>query len=174
VIENKQFFINTGIPALIGLLFGLVLPICAYAQEVDSLQIGIMDFNAWRKNGDHPAGLQGEYRFATCFVWGLQPMVGAFVNTEGGTDVYAGIYRDFHPAQRLIISPNFSVSAYRPGESKNLGGALEFQSGLDFYTPVGHFDRVGLSVRHISNAHIYSHNPGTENIILFYSRAFGR
>lgn len=157
-----------------GLVASLMLPVVTHAQDTSSLSVGVMDFNAWRKNGDHPAGVQAEYRSAQHYRWGIQPMVGAFANTEGGAYAYAGIFRDFHPVRALIISPNFSVGAYSHGDSKNLGGPLEFQSGLDFYTPVGQLDRVGLSIRHISNGHVYRHNPGTENVTLFYSHAFGR
>lgn len=159
---------------MVGLLSGAALPAAAYAQDGASLQVGVMDFNAWRKSGDHPAGVQGEYRFANQFRWGIQPMLGAFANTEGAVYAYGGIYRDFHPMRALVISPNIAIGAYHPGDSKNLGGPVEFQTGLDLYTPVGRFDRIGLSVRHISNAHIYHHNPGTENVTLFYTHALGR
>lgn len=172
--EKISRFLAASVFISAGLLAGLGQPATVYAQDGSSLQVGIMDFNTWRRSGDHPAGVQGEYRFGNHFRWGLQPMLGAFANTEGAVYAYGGIYRDFHPARVLVISPNFSLGAYHPGDGKNLGGPLEFQSGIDFYTPVGHFDRVGLSVRHISNAHIYHHNPGTENVILFYSHALGR
>lgn len=145
------------------------LPVCGHAQTNDSLQLGLVDFNAWRKNGDHPAGLQLEYRSGHHFRYGLQPMAGILTTREHSDYVYGGVYRDFALGQNWRASAEFSAGLYRCGRGKNLGGPIEFQSGVGLYRRLAGGSRVGLEVRHLSHAHIYRHNPGTENIILFFS-----
>src|SRR4051812_29155457 len=100
----------------------------AFAQDYLTLAAG--EYNALRNNQN--SFLYGaEYRFNP-IEYGIRPMVGVFANTDSAVYGYAGIHWDVALLpNELYISPNFAVGAYRQGDSKRLGGAVEFRSGIE-------------------------------------------
>lgn len=140
----------------------------APALAADYLNASVGAYNALRDNQDATSfGL--EYRFNP-WQYHIVPIVGGFVTTEGSSYGYAGLNWDVPllPNQLYLI-PNFAVGAFSKGSGKDLGGTLEFRSGieLDYQFPNTH--RVGVALNHISNAGIYDHNPGEETILVNYS-----
>lgn len=138
----------------------------AYAGDYLSLDAGYYD--ALRHK--YPAFLYGaEYRFDT-IGYGFRPIVGAFGTSHGGAYGYGGFDWDVAllPNQLYLI-PNFSVGAYHDGDGRKLGGTLEFRSGIEMDYQFPNMQRVGVALNHISNASIYDHNPGEENVIATYS-----
>ncbi len=140
----------------------------AHADDYLSLNAG--RYNALRKNNPDRAWQYGlEYRFNE-ISYGIHPIVGGFGTSDGGAYGYGGLNWDIAllPNQ-LYIVPNFAVGAYRDGGGKNLGGTLEFRSGieLDYQLPNAH--QVGVALNHISNAGIYGRNPGEESVLVTYS-----
>lgn len=107
-----------------------------------------------------------EYRTSYDLWRGVKPLAGAFYGTDGSAYVHAGVYRDFELSSRWIVTAHFSAGAYGNGDKNDLGGTLEFQSGVDlFYRWEGGW-RLGATLRHVSNAGIYDINPGIETISL--------
>lgn len=117
-----------------------------------------------------PGALFGlEYRFDE---WSskVRPIIGGFMTSHGGAYGYVGANYDVTLVQnQLYLVPNFSVGAYHDGDGRKLGGTLEFRSGIELDYQLPGNDQVGVALNHISNAGIYKHNPGEENVLVNYS-----
>lgn len=118
---------------------------------------------------DQSAQFGVEYRMKP-LVYGIRPTVGVNVTTDSAVYGYGGINWEFELMQnQLYLIPNFMVGAYGQGRGKDLGGALEFRSGLELDYQLPNLQRVGISFNHISNASIYDKNPGAETLLVNYS-----
>ena len=53
----------------------------------------------------------------------------------------------------------------RGGRMKIETDTVEVRSGIELSRQLGGRDRAGLLLFHISNAHIYVHNPGSESLV---------
>lgn len=119
-----------------------------------------------------------EYRFPALMIKNIPIAIATGVsgNRDGGGWVY-GTFRYNYPfAKRWIVSPQSGVSLYENGDGKDLGGPIEFRSGLEISVEVGP-GRLGLLFYHLSNANIYDENPGANTIVLQWTlgrRVFGR
>ncbi|MFO1243201.1 MAG: acyloxyacyl hydrolase [Rickettsiales bacterium] len=105
-----------------------------------------------------------EYR-ASDLGYGIRPVVGGFANEDSDAYGYAGIVWDLHVADEWVVTPSFAVGAYHHGAGKDLGGALEFKSGIEVSYVLPDDYRIGVQLNHLSNASIYDKNPGEENLI---------
>jgi lipid A 3-O-deacylase len=120
-------------------------------------------------NGDEGAAqFSAEYRGN--YVWeGIRPVVGVSIDHNGGLYGYGGANWDFFLGDDWVLAPNFVVGGYHQGDSKDLGHALEFRSGLELDYVMDDESRVGVTFNHISNASIGDKNPGSESLMLIYS-----
>lgn len=109
-----------------------------------------------------------EYR-GEPFWHGLLPIVGFQGNTDGGLYGYAGLNYDWQFAPQWYLTPTAAIGAYEDGSSKDLGGTLEFRTGLELSHRFENRHRLGVAFHHLSNAGIYNHNPGTEQVMVTYS-----
>lgn len=140
----------------------------ASAEAEDYLSFNAGYYDALRTK--YPSGMVGaEYRFDDVS-YGVHPLVGGFVNFDGATYGYVG-FNWMVPLlkDQLYIVPSFAAGVYGQGDSRDLGGAIEFRSGIevDYQFPNRH--QIGVSLNHLSNAGLYDHNPGEENILVHYS-----
>jgi lipid A 3-O-deacylase len=121
-------------------------------------------------SADNQSGAFGaEFRFKPV-AWGVvRPIIGGLFNADNALYGYAGFDVDYNFAGNLYITPSIAAGAYDEGDSKDLGGALEFRSSLELAYEFDSRSRLGLAFSHISNAGIYDDNPGTETIMLTYS-----
>lgn len=121
-------------------------------------------------DSDDNAGILGaEYRFSAT-EYGLRPIVGVFGTSEGSAYGYAGVNWDVAILpDELYLIPNFAVGAYSDGGGKDLGGVIEFRSGIEIAYQLQNEHRIGVAFNHLSNASIYDKNPGTETLLLNYS-----
>lgn len=161
---------NMGLTALSTVLMTTAMAVTAHASDYLSFNLGYYDI--FRK--DQKAAQFGlEYRF-TPWEYGIRPIVGGFVTSEGSSYAYAGANWDvaLMPNQ-LYLVPNFAVGAYSDGGGKDLGGVLEFRSGIEVDYQLPNTQQVGVALNHISNAGIYSHNPGEETVMINYSIPVG-
>lgn len=136
------------------------------------LSVGAGAFNLFQDGRDDTAAaFQMEYRFGNKFgIFG--PAIGGMVNSDGAVNPYAGIYTDIALGP-IIVSPFAGAGYYAEGKSKDLGGPFEFRLALDVAYEFENQSRLGLRASHLSNAHIYDHNPGEEELMIFYSFAIG-
>lgn len=123
---------------------------------------------------DNPAVFGVEYRFSDIF-YGLRPTVGMFISSETDKYGYAGINWDIPLIDhQLFLTPNFMVGLYDDGNSSvDLGGPIEFRSGLELSYQFQNQHRVGIAFNHISNASIYDKNPGTETLLVNWAIPVG-
>lgn len=134
------------------------------AQEYVTLSAG-----SWDVADENAPNFGVEYR-GTPFWYGLLPIAGVQANTDGGIYGYAGLNYDWEFANNWFLIPTVAVGAYEDGgDSKELGGVVEFRSGIELDYRLANSHRLGLSVHHLSNADIYDHNPGAEQVMLTYS-----
>lgn len=150
--------------------FSLTPP--ASAEDGATFVVGAGATGIWRHNShvtDTVAIGSLEYRANYDLGHEIKPLVGVFGATDDSSYVHAGVYRDFTLSSRWTVTPHFSVGGWSEGTKNDLGGKLEFQSGVDFLYPLPHRWRMGVTLRHVSNAGIYHINPGIETIEVLLS-----
>ncbi|MFQ5582984.1 MAG: acyloxyacyl hydrolase [Calditrichia bacterium] len=99
----------------------------------------------------------------------VTPMAGLLVINDGGEYLYAGINLNNVIAHRIIITPNFAVGSFFEGRELNLGGVLEFRSGIEVGVMLSGKIILSGAFHHISNAALYDFNPGTETMTMAVS-----
>ena len=142
----------------------------AVAVEPFSLAFsgGVSNFNKSEKRVE--AGF--EVRLPT-ELWGLAVATGMSVNDDRSAWVFGGLRRDLHLSKSWIVTPAFAVSHYHQGDGKDLGGPLAFRSAVEIGYQWPSQKRLAFAIYHLSNASIYSHNPGMNSLILTYSLPVG-
>ena len=108
-----------------------------------------------------------EWRMPSTYL-DLRPIVGGSLLEDGGNYVYGGLRYDYELDANWSLSPSFAVGVYSPGDV-DLGGPIEFRSGLDVSYQVTPTSRFGIGISHMSNGGIYSRNGGSESLIMTYS-----
>lgn len=153
--------------SLLALLASLA-PLPASAAPYLTGYVGI--FNVLGdQDDDRVTQLGAEYRFEDAG-YGLRPTLGFSVDWDGGLYGYGGVNWDIALwPNELYLIPNFMVGAYSEGGSRDLGGPIEFRSGLELAYQLSNAHRVGVAFNHISNAGIYDRNPGAETLLINYS-----
>lgn len=109
-----------------------------------------------------------EVRFDTFRLWGveLEPMAGVSASEDGNYWAYAGAGWNADLNDRWRLTPSFALTVYEDGSGKDLGGVLEFRSGIELSLSTPRAGRFGLLLYHLSNAGIYDFNPGSESLVL--------
>jgi hypothetical protein len=94
----------------------------------------------------------------------FQPSLGASIGTGGAAWVGAGVLYRLQSPQGLFVEGHIMPGVYIAGDGRELGGTLQFRSGIEvgFAAPSGL--RYGLSFDHRSNADTNSANPGLETL----------
>jgi hypothetical protein len=148
----------------------LLAPFAAFAQDSSASDssflvpyIGIFDV----ADDENTTQLGLEYRFAD-IGYGFRPTVGANVDDESAAYVYGGLNWDLPLGYNVTLTPNVMAGLYHDGASKDLGGAIQFRSGLELSYAFENESRVGIAYNHISNASIYDRNPGAETLLINY------
>ena len=160
---------KTWIPALASALLVAVAPGGALAGDW-AVYGGIYDTAS---EDDHPTELGLEYRFGALGVpkVALRPAVGIAGTEDGNAWGYGGLRLDL-ALGRWVVTPQFAVALYEDGDGKDLGGVLEFRSGLEVAYDFARGPTVGLLFYHLSNGDFYDFNPGSNSLVL--TLAFGR
>lgn len=144
------------------------------AQATEYLSINTGQFEVLRDNDYDAWQFGAEYRFEQV-MYGIRPIVGGFATTDGSLYGYAGLNWDIALIpNRLFLIPNFAVGAYSDGDDgKDLGGVLEFRSGIELAYQFENQHQLGVALNHLSNASIYDRNPGEESLLVVYSIPVG-
>lgn len=114
-----------------------------------------------------------EYRFGQKF-WIFKPVVGVLATNDQAVMGYAGVLVDLYLGRRWVLTPSFTPGLYHDGDGKDLGGTVEFKSGLELSYRFDNRSRLGIGISHISNASIYDSNPGTETVFVTYAMPLGK
>lgn len=109
------------------------------------------------------------FRWLPRFIPDLSPAAGGLFASKGTLYVYGGFRCDLPLGSAWSLSPQLAAGVYSHGRGINLGGPLEFRSGIEISRALGGRARAGLLLYHLSNAGFYVHNPGTEGLVVTYS-----
>lgn len=107
-----------------------------------------------------------EYRHQN--VWrNLYPSLGLMYNTDDAIyGVFSLNYDVYLYKKNIVLTPYTGVGLYEENDSKNLGGPIEFRSGIELAYECDQGYRVGVNFGHMSNAGIYEKNPGQESLVV--------
>lgn len=159
--------------AVLALAVGLLAGSPVRALEPASAVVSAGTFNIFDPDTRAEVGVEADcapFRLGWMPRWfpPLSPAAGAMVNSKGSAYVYAGLRADMPLGKPWELSIQFAPGLYRAGNGFELGGAVEFRSGIELSRGIGEHGRIGLLLFHLSNAGIYTHNPGSESLILTY------
>jgi hypothetical protein len=93
-------------------------------------------------------------------------MVGGMVNDAGGYYGYLGLRLPLERGERWQVTPSIGPGIYSAGDGIDLGGPVEFRSGIEVSARLGERARLGVSYYHLSNGVLYDLNPGQESLVL--------
>ena len=105
----------------------------------------------------------------------IEPATGLFVTGDEAVYGYLSFRLDLSraladwPWEGWRVVPFTGVGLFESGDGKDLGGAVEFRSGLEVSRRAGRAGWLGLSYAHLSNAGLYDDNPGEESVVLVWS-----
>lgn len=135
------------------------------ANEPNYIDLGAGAFN-FNHNNPSAAGYV-EYRYGKKLFF-IGPLIGIMANTDGGIFGYGGVYANIK-YRKLVLTPIITLGGYRQGGSKSLGGIFQFRTGMTFSYQFDQGSRLGVRFAHVSNAGIYKHNPGENEVLLTYA-----
>lgn len=105
----------------------------------------------------------------------LEPAAGAMVTGDGAAYAHLSfrltlkdLWRTPWP-ERWRVVPFLGMGLYEEGDGKDLGGPVEFRSGVEVSYRAGRRWWLGATLYHLSNAVIYDSNPGEESLLLTVS-----
>lgn len=148
--------------ALLLVAVALAPAVAAETPATLGLSAGAFDFE---KDARSEAGL--ELRLRDGLPWGLAPIVGVAGNEADGVWLHLGLARSFARGP-VRLTPSFAVAHYERERGKNLGGELQFRSGIELSHLWPGGSEIGLGFYHLSNAGIEEPNPGSNSLIVVF------
>jgi hypothetical protein len=128
------------------------------------------------RNLDHPPAVGGFTLHLTgAEVWHskkrgmlLLPAFGAMTTEEDSFYGWVGgaLFLPLGPRWGLVSE--FGAGVYEPGRGRDLGGSLEFRTGIEATYRAKDTLRVGAGLYHLSNARIHKINPGINSLVLTF------
>jgi len=94
----------------------------------------------------------------------FQPSAGLSVTSDGTTWLGAGVQYTLKGPLDLYVQGHVMPGVYFPADGRDLGGGLQFRSGIEVGYEASSGIRYGLSLDHRSNGDLLSYNPGLETV----------
>ncbi len=171
-----------GLPATLAALALLAVPALLAPRPAAAaewaLYAGAFDLGTGDETAE--AGVEARFRLFElplgAFELPLEPAAGVMANADGGGYLYGSLRVPLHEIwsegwpERWRVVPFTGAGLYEEGDGKDLGGPVEFRSGLEVSVRAGGRWWVGLSYYHLSNAVLYDENPGEESLVLVVAR----
>jgi hypothetical protein len=160
------------IPVLLLLALFAALPVQALAES-NEIVLSAGRFRVSDNNHRSEGGL--EVRLAPwSFHWlprqvSFVPAFGAMVNSDSSYYAYGSFRFEVPAGEDWVVTPQLGYGLYQRNGGFNLGGPVEFRSGLEVARRLGERARLGLLYYHVSNAGIYTHNPGSESLVVTFA-----
>lgn len=109
--------------------------------------------------------------------WSLSPAVGVMGTSGDVLYGHVGFRLDLPVPwggrrDRVVLTPQVAAGYYDRGHDENLGGDLQFRSGLEASVRLTRRHSLGVLFYHLSNAGIEDRNPGVESLVLQWSVTF--
>jgi len=143
------------------------------ANPVESFALSAGGFNVLNSDSSGEAGFEIRFRplwIGTAdFPWVLRTAAGGMGTTDGALYGYAGFRLEVPVGERWTLTPQTAAGVYDRGDEKELGGSVQFRSGLELSYRVTPGHRVGAVFYHLSNAGLERPNPGSESLVLFWA-----
>jgi hypothetical protein len=133
--------------------------------------------------GEHDIGKQRDdlpieggftLRFTGADIWrsrsgiALVPSLGGMATEENAYYGWVGGALFIPLGERWALVPEVGAGAYERGDGKNLGGTLEFRTGLEVGFRASDAFRIGVGYYHLSNAGVYEVNPGVNSLVFTF------
>jgi hypothetical protein len=96
----------------------------------------------------------------------FQPTLGLSTASGGATWLGAGVLYTLEGPFDLYLQGHVMPGLYLPAGGRDLGGSLQFRSGIELGYEASSGLRLGLAFDHRSNADLFSYNPGLETLQL--------
>ena len=97
----------------------------------------------------------------------FQNIYGASISSDGEFWIGTGHAYTVHLFnQRSYLQLHAMTGLYAEGDGNDLGGPIQFRSGIEIGYEAKNGIRYGFGVDHRSNAGLYSNNPGLETVHL--------
>jgi hypothetical protein len=110
-----------------------------------------------------------QFRWVPRFLHKTNPTLGFMATSQGTLYLYGGFRYDLPLGESWWLSPQWATGLYYRDGGRELGGTLEFRSGIELSRRLGGRSRLGVMLYHLSNARIYGYNPGGESLVLTYT-----
>lgn len=155
------------------LALSLVLTKASAAENADNSPVQLLVFSAGNigiMDDLEQSGIAGiDYRMLPFSKWYLIPAIGFSYKDGGAKYVYIGLSYDYWLSDNWVLVPSYGVGLYHKDQEVDLGGELEFRTGLEISHRFDNDYRLGLTIFHLSNGKIYGSNPGTEALMVTLS-----
>lgn len=151
-----------------GLLISLLWLVPAAASDV-AVSAGVLEFG--EPGAAAEAGIElrlSQIRLLGGASWELSPAFGLMATEDRSFYGYGGFRVNFEVGDDWVVTLHTGAGLYEDGEGKDLGGTVEFRSGLEIVRLLASGKRVGLNLYHLSNAVIYDRNPGSNSLALVF------
>lgn len=155
------------IVALLALLAG------APASAIE-LVLTAGEHNVGKSSDDPPVEAGFMLRLTGTEIWRskggitLVPAFGAMGTEQDAYYGWGGVALFIPLGAHWGLVPELGAGYYEQGDGKNLGGSLEFRSGLEATYRANDSVRVGVGFYHLSNAGVYEVNPGVNSLLLTF------
>ncbi|WP_291316563.1 acyloxyacyl hydrolase [Desulfuromonas sp.] len=133
------------------------------------LEFGVGEFDAFDGDEDAVAGF-AEYRFGRKALF-VGPGIGLMANADGAFFGYGSLYADL-ALGAWFFTPFTGAGLYEQGDSRDLGGIVQFRSGMTISRRIGDLYLLGVRYAHVSNANLYDDNPGEDELHLTWTVRF--
>ena len=102
-------------------------------------------------------------------IWGIKQTFGVMTTDDNAYYGFVG-FRYTLPlkSERFRIDVSTASGLYENGNGKDLGGPIEFRSGLDLMLNLERGGYLSFGLYHISNAILYDKNPGANTLLVRY------
>ena len=159
---------------LVSLAVGLLAAAPARAAQPVAIAASAGQFSALRGDPAYEMGWEmrlapRRFRWQPRLVPDLSPTGGAMATAQGSLYVYGGFRCDVPLGRNWKVSPQWATGVFYRYAGHDLGGALEFRSGIELSRRIGTRSRLGVTLYHLSNAGFFNRNPGSESLVMTYS-----
>jgi lipid A 3-O-deacylase len=151
-----------------------ILPARPAAAAPAELALSAGEHNVLDGGDGSEAGIEIRFAPQRFHVWPTfipdpVPVAGVMVTSKSLAYGYAGFRLNFPAGIRWVVTPGFAAGVFRQGNGRDLGGPVEFRSSIEVAYRLAGPSRLGVAFYHLSNAGLYSHNPGSESLVLSWA-----
>ena len=160
-----------GLGAITAIAVGAVLFCGGSGAHAAEIVLAAGEFDVEESWGDGPYEVGVAVRLSGIELWRpswgvVVPAFGAMTNEDEAVYGWGGFALHMPVGERWRFTPTLAAGLYERGDSKNLGGTLEFRSGLEVAYRTSERVAIGLEFYHLSNAGFHDLNPGTNSLVL--------